>query len=86
VRVDRFLRRLDVVPVPTTAMLIAMVPHLLYMGPVAGFIALLFWNMGNRILTPLNGVLFMDVLPVTTFVVSAMSGLTRPTCRLRALA
>jgi hypothetical protein len=31
--------------------------------------------MGNRILTQLNGVLFMDVLPVTTFVVSAMSGL-----------
>lgn len=26
-------------------------------------------------LTPLNGVLFMDVLPVTTFVVSAISGL-----------
>jgi hypothetical protein len=31
--------------------------------------------MGNRILTPLNGVLFMDVLPVTTFAVSAISGL-----------
>jgi drug/metabolite transporter (DMT)-like permease len=66
---------LHAVPVPTTAMLIAIVPHLLYMGPVAGFIAILFWNMGNRILTPLNGVLFMDVLPVTTFVVSAMTGL-----------
>src|SRR5471032_723799 len=66
---------LHVVPVPTTAMLIAIVPHLLYMGPVAGFVAILFWNMGNRILTPLNGVLFMDVLPVTTFAVSAMSGL-----------
>ncbi|WP_254074104.1 DMT family transporter [Burkholderia sp. S171] len=66
---------LHVVPVPSTAMLIAIIPHLLYMGPVAGFIAILFWNMGNRILTPLNGVLFMDVLPMTTFVVSAMSGL-----------
>ena len=64
-----------VVSVPTSAMLIEIVPHLLYMGPVAGFIAILFWNMGNRILTPLNGVLFMDVLPVTTFLVSAMSGL-----------
>jgi len=66
---------LHVVPVPTAATLIAILPHLLYMGPVAGFIAILFWNMGNRILTPLNGVLFMDVLPVTTFVVSAISGL-----------
>ena len=66
---------LHIVPVPTAAMLIAVVPHLLYMGPVAGFIAILFWYMGNRILSPLNGVLFIDVLPVTTFVVSAMSGL-----------
>jgi drug/metabolite transporter (DMT)-like permease len=66
---------LHVVPVPSAAMLIDIVPHLLYMGPVAGFAAILSWNMGNRILTPLNGVLFMDVLPVTTFVVSAISGL-----------
>jgi len=50
VRANRFLRRIHVVPVPTTAMLIAIVPHLLYMGPVAGLIAVLSWNMGNRIL------------------------------------
>jgi len=31
--------------------------------------------MGNKILTPLNGVLFMDILPVTTFIVSALGGL-----------
>jgi drug/metabolite transporter (DMT)-like permease len=62
------------VPVPSKAALLAIAPHLLYMGPIAGFIAILFWNMGNRILTPLNGVLFMDVLPVTTFVVSSLTG------------
>jgi len=66
---------LHVVPVPSAASLIAIVPHLLYMGPIAGFIAILCWNMGNKILTPLNGVLFMDVLPVTTFIVSALGGL-----------
>lgn len=65
---------LHVVPVPTPSALRAIVPHLLYMGPVAGFVAILFWNMGNRILTPLNGVLFMDVLPVTTFIVSSLTG------------
>ncbi|MFL9866495.1 DMT family transporter [Paraburkholderia fungorum] len=65
---------LHVVPVPSAGALRAIVPHLLYMGPIAGFIAILFWNMGNRILTPLNGVLFMDVLPVTTFVVSSLTG------------
>ncbi|WP_454807766.1 hypothetical protein [Paraburkholderia fungorum] len=65
---------LHVVPVPSADALHAIVPHLLYMGPVAGFLAILFWNMGNRILAPLNGVLFMDVLPVTTFVVSTLTG------------
>ncbi|MDN7183128.1 DMT family transporter [Caballeronia sp. SEWSISQ10-4 2] len=65
---------LRVVPVPSAAQLWAIAPHLLYMGPVAGFVAILFWNLGNRILTPLNGVLFMDVLPVTTFAVSAVTG------------
>jgi drug/metabolite transporter (DMT)-like permease len=65
---------LHVVPVPTASALRAIAPHLLYMGPVAGFVAILFWNMGNRILTPLNGVLFMDVLPVTTFIVSSLTG------------
>ena len=65
---------LHVVPVPSAGALHAIVPHLLYMGPIAGFLAILFWNMGNRILTPLNGVLFMDVLPVTTFVVSSLTG------------
>ena len=63
------------VAVPSAAALRAIVPHLLYMGPIAGFVAILFWNMGNRILTPLNGVLFMDVLPVTTFVVSSLTGI-----------
>ncbi|WP_276313428.1 DMT family transporter [Pararobbsia silviterrae] len=63
-----------VVPVPNMAELRAVAPHLLYMGPVAGFVAILFWNVGNRILTPLNGVLFMDVLPVTTFIVSSLTG------------
>jgi hypothetical protein len=72
---NALLFALHVVPIPTAAALIAIVPHLLYMGPVAGFVAILFWNMGNGMLTPLNGVLFMDVLPAATFVVSAVSGL-----------
>lgn len=72
--VNLLLFALHVVPVPTSAALHSIVPHLLYMGPIAGFCAILFWNMGNRILTPLNGVLFMDVLPLTTFIVSSLTG------------
>jgi drug/metabolite transporter (DMT)-like permease len=66
---------LHVIQAPTTERLLSIAPHLLYMGPVAGFVAILFWNKGNRILTPLNGVLFMDVLPVTSFIVSSLTGI-----------
>ncbi|PMS14500.1 EamA family transporter [Trinickia dabaoshanensis] len=75
IAVNALLCSLHVIPVPTASELRAVAPHLLYMGPVAGFAAILLWNMGNRILTPLNGVLFMDVLPMTTFVVSSLTGI-----------
>lgn len=72
--VNALLFAAHIVPVPSSSQLRAIAPHLLYMGPVAGFAAILCWNMGNRILSPLNGVLFMDVLPVTTFATSALTG------------
>ncbi|MBY8603403.1 DMT family transporter [Burkholderia arboris] len=59
---------------PSWAAVHAVLPHLAYMGPVAGFGAILLWMTGNRILGPLNGVLFMDVLPITAFIVSAATG------------
>lgn len=62
------------VPVPTAEALLAIAPHLLYMGLIAGFVGILCWNLGNKILTPLNGMLFMDVVPITTFVVSSFAG------------
>ena len=61
-------------PVPSRADLAAILPDLLYMGPVAGFVAVLMWVTGNRMLTPLNGVLFVDIVPITTFTVSALTG------------
>jgi hypothetical protein len=38
-------------------------------------VGVLCWNLGNKILTPLNGVLFMDVVPITAFTVSAIQGI-----------
>lgn len=75
VSINGVLLARHVIPVPGKADLLAILPHLLYMGPVAGFVGILCWNLGNRILTPLNGVLFMDVVPITTFLVSAMEGI-----------
>ncbi|WGY71171.1 DMT family transporter [Burkholderia cepacia] len=59
---------------PSWSAVRAVLPHLAYMGPVAGFGAILLWMTGNRILGPMNGVLFMDVLPITAFIVSAATG------------
>lgn len=59
---------------PSLAAVHAVLPHLAYMGPVAGFGAILLWMTGNRMLGPMNGVLFMDIVPITAFAVSAFTG------------
>jgi drug/metabolite transporter (DMT)-like permease len=56
------------------AALASLLPHFAYMVVVAGFLGVLFWNSGNKIVTPINGVLFMDVVPMTTFAISALRG------------
>lgn len=72
--VNLILFAVHIVRVPRVADIAAVTPHLLYMGIVAGFGGILAWNLGNRILTPLNGVLFVDVIPITTFIVSSIEG------------
>jgi len=34
---------------------------------ISGVLALFSWNAGNRALTPINGILFINLVPVTTF-------------------
>lgn len=63
-----------VVNTPTSAVITRILPELAYMSLVAAVIGVLSWNIGNKILTPLNGVLFMDVVPLTTFCISALTG------------
>lgn len=63
-----------IVPMPSVANLIAITPHLLYMSLISSFVGVLCWNLGNKILTPLNGVLFMDVVPITAFTASSIAG------------
>ena len=59
---------------PSSAQVVAVAPHLFYMSIVAGLIGVLSWNAGNKIITPVNGVLFMDIVPITAFAVSALIG------------
>jgi drug/metabolite transporter (DMT)-like permease len=62
----------DLVPVPSVNNLISVAPHVFYTAVIASFIGILCWNIGNKILTPVNGVLFMDVVPITAFAISAI--------------
>lgn len=59
---------------PSGEELKAVSPHLLFMIIFPGVIALLGWNIGVGILSPLNGLLFINFVPVTTLAVSAFQG------------
>ncbi|WP_213526598.1 DMT family transporter [Paenibacillus sp. J31TS4] len=60
--------------VPSAESIRAAGPHLLFMILFPGIIALLGWNIGVSILSPLNALLFINFVPVTTLVVSIFQG------------
>lgn len=62
------------IAVPSADDLVFIVPHVLYMGLIAGMVGVLCWNIGNRLLAPLNAVLFLNMVPLVAFVVSAVLG------------
>jgi drug/metabolite transporter (DMT)-like permease len=72
---NALLYLVHVVPVPSASDFVFVIPHVLYMAFIAGFVGVLCWNFGNKILTPTNGVLFMDVVPITAFAISALQGI-----------
>lgn len=72
--VDVALMLLKLISVPDEAILITLAPHIFYMAIIAGFVGVLCWNLGNQIITPVNGVLFVNVIPITAFVISTISG------------
>lgn len=61
-------------PVPSVDAVKAVSPHLLFMIIFPGVIALLGWNIGVNILSPLNGLLFINFVPVTTLLISILQG------------
>ncbi|MBO0664561.1 DMT family transporter [Jiella sp. MQZ9-1] len=63
-----------IISIPSAATVTTIAPHLAYMALVAGFVAVLCWNIGNKRITPMNGVLFMDVVPLTAFILSSLTG------------
>ncbi|MCM3670541.1 DMT family transporter [Mesobacillus maritimus] len=62
------------ISIPTSEVILATSPHLLFMIIFPGLIALLGWNIGVSILSPINALLFINFVPVTTLLVSVFQG------------
>jgi len=53
--------------------------ELAYLAIFAGVIAILSWNQGNKMIGPLNGTLFINLVPITTFTITIIMTGTLPT-------
>lgn len=70
------LTALDVMQAPTLQSVFSVSYELSFMIIVAGLLALISWNAGIKILTPINGILFINFVPVTTFIITVIQGHT----------
>lgn len=62
------------IEVPTVTEIISVKYHLMFMILLPGLFALLGWNKGVQILTPINAVLFINLAPVTTIIIRMIQG------------
>lgn len=62
------------IEVPTVTEIISVKYHLLFMILLPGLFALLGWNKGVQILTPINAALFINLAPVTTIIIRMIQG------------
>ncbi|WP_376092320.1 DMT family transporter [Roseomonas sp. CCTCC AB2023176] len=59
---------------PAAATLAAAAPSLLYLVLLAAVAAVIGWNAGMRALGPARGVLFINLVPVTAFLIAVVGG------------
>lgn len=64
----------DVIPVPTWSTLFSIKYEMAFMILLPGLAALLCWNQGIKWLSPVNGILFINFVPITTFVLMSFQG------------
>lgn len=62
------------ISIPSGEVIRATTPHLVFMIVFPGLVALLGWNIGVSILSPINALLFINFVPVTTLLVSVFQG------------
>ncbi|MDN7631400.1 DMT family transporter [Burkholderia cenocepacia] len=67
------------VETPSLATILAGWRELAYLAVLAGVVAILSWNQGNKMIGPLNGTLFINLVPITTFTITIIMTGTLPT-------
>ncbi|WP_406620764.1 DMT family transporter [Bacillus atrophaeus] len=60
--------------VPTAEVIGHIYPEMAFMIIFPGAIALLCWNLGIKLLTPINGILFINLVPITTLAIVVLQG------------
>lgn len=60
--------------IPALLILTGVIAWVIHTIVISGVLAQFGWNAGNRTLTPINGILFINLVPVTTFVIAILSG------------
>jgi len=64
----------QLVPVPDWNTILSIKYEMSFMILLPGLVALLSWNLGIKLLSPLNGILFINFVPITTFIIMAFQG------------
>ncbi|WP_188541133.1 DMT family transporter [Paenibacillus segetis] len=64
----------QILPVPTMDTILSIKYEMAFMILLPGLVALLSWNLGIKLLSSLNGILFINFVPITTFVIMAFQG------------
>ncbi len=59
---------------PTLRTIIQVRWELLYLVLIAGVMAVFSWNAGIKIMGPVNGVLFINLVPITAFIIGYVQG------------
>lgn len=70
------LTAFNIAHVPNPALLPALSGHIFYIVVFATIVAVLFWNQGIRIIGVLDGILFINLVPVIALIIGALNGST----------
>ena len=66
--------KMSYINIPSINLLFNLKWEFFYMSIIAGVIGVYTWNFGNLLLKPINGSLFINLVPVVTFIISAFMG------------